>query len=168
MMQVAVRDLMTAQPVTVHPDTTLDASLELLLRECVVELYVVDHNQRLVGVLPDYELLKAQLTDVAGDARVESMMTCNLQTVHPDTPAEEAAVLFRTSSHRQLAVVRNGYLYGHLGRRDVMRLLHSVSTLNEPVEADSSNSKPAWAESAIRGPRFSKKQRRGRDSTIGR
>ncbi len=59
-MRLTVADLMTTA-VTISPQATLTAALKLLISSKAQELYVVGPRKKLLGILPDYELLKAQL-----------------------------------------------------------------------------------------------------------
>ena len=65
-MRMTVAELMCETPVTLGPECTTDEALEAFFEYETPELYVVDKSGRLLGVLPDYELLKAQLS---GEAR---------------------------------------------------------------------------------------------------
>ena len=166
-MQMTVTDLMTHPPLVVREDANIRDAVSLLLNDCAPQLDVVDAQGRLLGSVPDYELLKAQMAG-EGDCAVTRVMIGSAARIDADASTDFAAAVFRDARYCRLPVVKEGRVVGQIDRRDVMRLLHSISTLDEPVEAGGSNAKPAWAESPIRGPRFSKQRRRGRDSTIGR
>ncbi|KAF6257882.1 inosine-5'-monophosphate dehydrogenase [Scenedesmus sp. NREL 46B-D3] len=56
-----VADVMTATPITVHPETDLDAAATLLLSKKIHRLPVVDAQGQLVGVLSRGNLVKAAL-----------------------------------------------------------------------------------------------------------
>eukprot|EP00882_Tetradesmus_deserticola_P001227 GHRQ01001326.1.p1 GENE.GHRQ01001326.1~~GHRQ01001326.1.p1 ORF type:complete len:216 (+),score=73.39 GHRQ01001326.1:164-811(+) len=56
-----VADVMTATPITVHPETDLDEAATLLLSKKIHRLPVVDAQGKLVGVLSRGNLVKAAL-----------------------------------------------------------------------------------------------------------
>jgi CBS domain-containing protein len=62
MMRLTVADLMTQRPVMVSPQCSADTALEVISRHGVSEIYVADKQGRLLGVVPDFELLKAELS----------------------------------------------------------------------------------------------------------
>ena len=153
-MQVSVQDVMTHQPLTIRHDASLDEALAALLREDAGEIYVVDESSRLLGVLPDYELLKAKLTGTPSSATVETLMSRHFTTVSASTQAAEIAAIFRTGTCRQLAVVEDGRIIGQVSRHDVLRLFAATQQLaDEPKPADIDEPSDQRA-SALRGPRY--------------
>jgi CBS domain-containing protein len=56
-----VSDVMTATPITVHPETSLDEAATLLLSKKIHRLPVVDEQGKLIGVLSRGNLVKAAL-----------------------------------------------------------------------------------------------------------
>eukprot|EP00775_Hariotina_reticulata_P005070 gene5070-5311_t len=56
-----VRDVMTATPITVRPDTNLDDAATLLLAKKIHRLPVVDAQGNLIGILSRGNLVKAAL-----------------------------------------------------------------------------------------------------------
>jgi CBS domain-containing protein len=136
-MKITVRDLMTARPSAVETSTTIGDVLRLLLQEGISEVYVMDSTGTLVGVVPDYSLLKAQLNQTSEMAPVDSLMSRSVQVVHPNTTATEIVSVFRESRIRRMAVVEEGRLVGQISRRDLMRLLCMQDLLEkceEPAE----------------------------------
>lgn len=122
-MRLAVTDLMTQRPVIVAPDCSADAAVEILSRYDASEIYVTDPAGRLLGVVPDFELLKAELSGEASDATVESLMCRNIPVFSPESDAAEVARLFRDGRYAQFPVVSQGKLVGVITRSDVVRLM---------------------------------------------
>jgi CBS domain-containing protein len=166
-MQMNVTDLMTYPPLVVREDANICDAVKLLLNDCAPQIDVVDANGKLLGSVPDYELLKTQMAG-EGNRAVTRAMSGAAARIDVDATADFAAGVFRDARYRRLPIVEDGYVVGQIDRRDVMRLLHSVATLEEPMEADGADMKSDSAESAVRGPRFAGKQRRVHDAMIGR
>ena len=122
-MRMTVADLMCETPVTVGPQCTTDEALEAFFEYETPELYVVDKSGRLLGILPDYELLKAQLSGEARDACVEQLMSRSVPVVTLDSDAAQVARSFRDSQCSRMPVVKSGRLVGIVTRNDVMRLM---------------------------------------------
>ncbi len=150
-MQFTVRDLMSSEPAAVRLDETIEAALNYLLDCDASELYVVDGERRLLGVVPDFALLKARLMDVSAGDPVERIMTAGVATVAPTAPALEIAPLFREGRCRQLAVVVEGMLIGQIARRDVLWLLRMGDAANLPAAHLPAATEPV---STIPAPRF--------------
>ena len=129
-MKTTVADLMT-------PDVeTLNADEDLVLAGALMRMHRVRHlpvvrGERLVGLVTHRDLLRAQaklLTDVPGDGedRVVSLaaadlMTADVQTVTPETPAAEAAAMLLTQKIGCLPVTREGELVGIVTEHDFLR-----------------------------------------------
>src|SRR5687768_16626414 len=123
MRHVTVRDLMHPEPPTVGRHSTVDDALDVLLQGQVSEVYVVDGGHRLLGVVPDYEILKARLSHADGSNPVETLMTRCCATTHPDVDVSVIATTFRECRYHRLAVVEDGILVGQIGRTDILRMI---------------------------------------------
>ena len=146
-MKITVRDLMTARPCAVETSTTIGDVLNLLLQEGISEVYVTDGSGALVGVVPDYSLLKAQLNRTSETTPVDTLMSRSMQMVHPNTAASEIVSVFRESRYRRMAVVEEGKLVGQISRRDLMRLLCVQDLLEDCEEPSETVTFPAGTNS---------------------
>lgn len=156
-MRLNVADLMTQRPVTVSPDCSADAAVEILSRHEASVLYVVDSAGRLMGVVPDFELLKAELSGEAHDANVEQLMSRSIPVFTPQSDAAEVARLFRDGRYIQFPVVAGGRLVGIITRGDVVRLMAVLRRIDTPVTTrPASPVKAPKLASARRGTRKAK------------
>lgn len=153
-MQITIQDLMTHQPASTHQTATIDEALQILLREEVGEIYVTDDSSQLLGVVPDYELLKAKLTDIPGNRSVGTLMSANLASVSPNMYVAEVMPLFRDGRCQQLAVVDEGRLVGQISRRDILRLVATLEQLDSKPESVQEETHSAAPVEPLRGPRF--------------
>lgn len=138
------RDIMTTDPVTVPPDTPLEAVAALMAERHISGLPVVEADGRLVGLVTDGDLMRrlsakedkpasffaALLGATANQAlayarahgrRVRDVMSINLATVTEDTTVEEVAHLLETKRIRRVPVLRDGRLVGVVSRADLLR-----------------------------------------------
>ncbi len=123
-MQATVADLMSREVGRISRTSTIRDALQLLVARGFEELYVTDADMRLVGVVPDYELLKYRLADTRDDGLpIENLMTRRLLVVAPITPLSVALRYLRQSCHRRLAVVEQMQVVGQISRGDVLRQL---------------------------------------------
>lgn len=123
-------------PPTVERNSTVDDVLAVLLQEHLSEVYVVDGG-RLLGVVPDYEVLKATLAHADGSNPVETLMTRCCATTHPDVDVAAIATTFRECRYHRLAVVEDGMLVGQIGRADILRMIAGAQPEASPYEGHS-------------------------------
>lgn len=118
-----VRDLMTADPDTVTPETPLLDVINLMKIEGCRQLPVVDEHGQLVGIVTDRDVRLAmnspivlhgrwQDDELLSKATANSCMTPNPVTVTPDTPAYRAAEMLSAYKFGALPVVEAGVLLG--------------------------------------------------------
>jgi CBS domain-containing protein len=150
-MAATVREIMDANPTTVHPDTPVEEVVATLRQHELPGLPVVDGEGRVVGMVTEADLV---LPDDEGDlhiphyinlfggtifleplsrfedrlrkafaSKAEDMMTAEPDTVSPDTTVQEAARIIHESGHNRLPVVEGGRLVGVVTRLDVLGAL---------------------------------------------
>lgn len=129
-----VRELMTPNPVTVNPDTSVPEALRLLRERKVRRLPVVDSHGRLVGIVSDKDLLYAspspattlavwEIPELLGKIKVEKVMTHDVVTVAEKTPLEEAARLMADRKIGGLPVMQGPDLVGIITETDLFKSL---------------------------------------------
>jgi CBS domain-containing protein len=152
-MATAVREIMDADPVTVHENTDVETLLRLLREHELQGVPVVDGQGRCVGIVTESDLV---IADEEGDlhlphyiqlfggvvfleplARFEErlrkafastardMMTAHPTVVSPDADVHEAARVIAESGHNRLPVIEieDGRLVGVVTRVDVLEAL---------------------------------------------
>ena len=132
-MRMTVADLMCETPVTIVSGSTSDEALETFFEYETPELYVVNSSGRLLGVLPDYEMLKTQLSGEAREACVDQLMSRTVPTLSPNSDAAEVARMFWDSGCSRIPVVKSGRLVGVVTRGDVLRLMAVLRRIDTPV-----------------------------------
>jgi len=119
---LTVNDLMTVDPLTITPDTSLRRIFELMKREGCRQLPVVD-GDRVVGIVTDRDIRlvmnspivlheRWQDEELLDKVAAEGVMTPNPITVSPDTPAYKAAEMLSTYKFGALPVVDDETLVG--------------------------------------------------------
>jgi CBS domain-containing protein len=126
---ITARDIMTAELVTIRPDCTIKAAIELLLAERISGLPVVNERNRLVGIVTEFALLAvAYDAHILNDA-VAQHMTTDLLTVDASDPIRKVADLCVTHRVRRVPVMERGELVGLIARRDVLRAIYDSRAL---------------------------------------
>jgi CBS domain-containing protein len=129
-----VADIMNPRVITVDPQTSLAAAVDLFTEKHVGGAPVVDGRGRVVGMVSELQLLDVVFDLEARDLPVSEYMTTDIQAVGPDDSLARVAQLFALFSFRRLPVMKNGSLVGIITRRDLMNhALRTGERLTEPL-----------------------------------
>jgi acetoin utilization protein AcuB len=130
--QLTVKQVMTADPVTLGPEDTLMRAVEVMRQKGIRRIPIVVADT-LVGLLAEGDLKRAQpsaLSDsqeefnrVMDGTPVSRIMIQNPITVREDTLLAEAAQALHNTKFGALPVVRDGRLVGILTDTDILRCL---------------------------------------------
>jgi CBS domain-containing protein len=124
---VTIRDLMkshSGQVCSIHPEATVFQALELMAKENVGAVLVIE-EKKLVGVLTERDYArKVILKDRASkDTKVRVIMSTELFKVKPDQRIESALELMSTKSVRHLPVVDGEKVLGVISILEVVRAI---------------------------------------------
>ncbi len=133
-----VKYWMTADLVTVTPDTSVMKASQLMKQNNVRRLPVVDEKGALVGIVSDRDLKEAspskattldvhELYYLLSELKVKDIMTRQVVTIKPDDTVEKAAVIMLEHKITGLPVVEDGKVVGILSQGDVFRVLTSIT-----------------------------------------
>jgi acetoin utilization protein AcuB len=125
-----IKDWMTPNPVTVHPDTGVKTAFRLMKKGGFKQLPVVEEG-KLVGIITDRDLRRPDLVDeiqsweqlykLDDTFKVRGVMTTDAITVREDGTIESACLILRKKKFNALPVVSNtGELVGILTVLDVL------------------------------------------------
>lgn len=128
-----VGERMTKRPITVTEDTSLPEALELMRKERIRRLPVLDKHGNLVGIVTELDLLKAspspattlsiyEIPYLLSKIKMRDIMTRNVITVTEDTPIEEAARIMADNKIGGLPVMRDGRLVGIITETDIFKI----------------------------------------------
>lgn len=143
------RDIMTADPICVHPETKIVDAVKILLDKHFNGLPVVDKDKKLVGILTQSDLvaqhkklelpsyfvildtvipLQSQKKFADSVARmnaekVEDLMQTEVYFVGPGTPVDAIATFMVDNKLYSLPIVENDKIIGIVGKEDVLRMV---------------------------------------------
>lgn len=124
---LVVRELMTPAVVTIGPSATVAEADEEMRRSDCRHLPVVDAEGRVVGLVSDRDLSPHRGSDHGRRVEISRVMTPDVLTVSPETPAREASLVLLEHKVGSVVVVdRNGELRGVLTETDFVRFAHEV------------------------------------------
>lgn len=124
-MAVLVEDIMTRDVVTAPPGASILVAMDLMLKNNVSGVPVVDEHDRLLGLITEYDVLELYWDHekAAASSACEDYMRHDVKSVQRSATVEVAARLFHAASLRRLLVLDGDKLVGILSRRDVLRCL---------------------------------------------
>ena len=136
-----IRDMMTKNPITIDPETSIHDAKKIMDDNKVRRLPVIKHN-RLVGLVTERMLLEAapsqastlsihEIHYLLAKMKVEDIMVKNPVTISSDMPAEEALKLGQEKGFGGFPVVDNGVLVGISTESDIIRLITLVLGVSE-------------------------------------
>ena len=125
---------MTKNPVTCTPDMSIQDASDLMTREPVHRLPVLDKGGRLVGVISEKDILKAapspastlsayETNYLLSKLTVKKIMSRNPVTVTKDTTVEDAATMMVDQDLSCLPVLEDGKLVGIVSKSDLFKML---------------------------------------------
>ncbi len=133
-----VKDWMTADPITVGPDTSVMKVSQIMKENNVRRLPVLDASGKLVGIVSDRDLKEAspskattldvhELYYLLSELKVKDIMSRKVRSIRPLDTVEKAAVIMLESKVTGLPVVEDGKVVGILSEGDVFRVLTSIT-----------------------------------------
>jgi len=119
-MEKSVREAMTASVSSVSPSQSLADAAEVMKREDVGSVPVVDEG-RLAGIVTDRDIVTRAVAEQRNPqaVRVEEIASHELVTVEPEQDLDEALALMARHKVRRLPVLEQGRLVGMLAQADV-------------------------------------------------
>ncbi|BAJ51400.1 signal-transduction protein [Candidatus Caldarchaeum subterraneum] len=129
-----VKDVMTADVVTVSPTTSVYAAAKIMAEEEVGSL-VVTVGEKPVGVLTERDVVRRVVAAGLSPRRtsVEDVMTSPVVVVGENTSLEEAVAIMASNRVRRLLVVRDEKLVGIVTVTDIVRALGEESAKAAPA-----------------------------------
>jgi CBS-domain-containing membrane protein len=144
---IKAKDVMTADVITVTPDTTVEELGRLFIEKRISGAPVLDADDNLFGIVTENDLIKRnerfhiptmiRLFDafipVGGDSSIEreikrmsaskvsEICTRKVVTVGPETPLTDIATIMSEKDVHLLPVVSSGKLVGIIGKMDVIK-----------------------------------------------
>ncbi len=132
---------MTQPARTVGPTSPLREVIQLMEANHIRHVAVVDDSQRLLGLISQRDVLRSQEGSLSGALSTEQshmnrwiearwVMTKDVRTVHPETPALEAALILRSHTIGCVPVIDDARLIGMLTDSDFVE--YAIQSLSDP------------------------------------
>jgi acetoin utilization protein AcuB len=119
--------------ITIKPDIPIHDALNLMRKESIRRLPVVNDRGQMVGIVSEMDILHANPSDATSLSvwelnyllsriKVSDVMTRDVVSVVVDTPIEEAARIMADSKIGGLPVMRDGDLVGMITETDLFKV----------------------------------------------
>jgi CBS domain-containing protein len=134
-----IQDIMTKDPSTVTPDASVREAAQVMKREDVGIVPVIDgqSGRRLVGVVTDRDIAIRCIADGKdGTCRVRDVMsTDDIATCRESDDVDNVMDAMRTEKVRRIPIVdERGSLVGIVSQADVLRKTSDTNRAGETVE----------------------------------
>lgn len=138
-----IKERMSRPVITINADASMKDALDLMGRERIRRLPVVNKRGQLVGIVTETDLAKASPSDATtlskfevrtllDKIKVEELMTSKVVTITEDTPIEEAARIMADSEISGLPVMRDNKLVGMITETDLFKLFLELFSARDP------------------------------------
>jgi acetoin utilization protein AcuB len=128
-----VGERMSHPVITIYPEMPMSDALNLMKKEHIRRLPVVDKKGSLVGMVSENDLLHAspsdatslsiwELTYLISKVQIKSIMAKDVITVAEDTPLEEAARIMADNKIGGVPVVRDSKVVGIITETDLFKI----------------------------------------------
>jgi len=112
------RDIMTHRVHTITPEASVQEIAQLLSRESISGVPVLDLAGRIVGIITEADIIGK--VDREG-LRVADIMSPEIIFVDEETPVGEIAMILTERKIKRVPVMRNSKLVGIVCRADIVR-----------------------------------------------
>ena len=126
MHSILVKDYMNNQPVTVKSTTNVRDAVELMLKESLIGLSVVDDDNNLIGYISEQDCMQEMLNDAfycEEPAAVNKVMSIDVITVTPENTIVELAQMIIKNTPKNYPVISSKKLVGIISRTEVLHAL---------------------------------------------
>jgi len=138
-----VKERMSLPVITIHPEMPIMEALNLMKKEKIRRLPVVNQRGHLVGIVSDKDLLHAspsnatslsvwEISYLVSKIDVEQVMTQNVITITEDTPLEDAARIMVDNKIGGLPVVEDDIVVGIITETDLFKIFLELLGAREP------------------------------------
>ena len=133
--QNTLESLVTREPISVLPQTTLREALITMDDMRIGSILVIDEFKRLQGILTRHDLLKrVVLAEKDLSVAISEVMTIDIKTLEASDTVEMAGHLMMQASIRHLPIVKDAQVIGLISERDLFSFQRfSVSNISAAI-----------------------------------
>lgn len=131
-VDILVRDVMTANPITVRGDTSVRKACELMLRYNIGGLPVVSEDKHLEGIFTRTDAVRAYYENVKGMHKGGESMDVDPPRVSPYASFRKVIEVMELKPYMKALVVEGDKLLGIIAKKDVTFIQIPQKALDKP------------------------------------
>ena len=121
---VKAKAIMTKKMITIEEDASIYEAMDLLIKNKISGLPVVDAKMHLVGVITEKDIMRLLFNDINNqNLTVYHCLTQDVITFGPEDSAVDICASFIKNPIRRVPIVDNGTLIGVVARRDILAIM---------------------------------------------
>ena len=118
-----ISEYMTTKPYVIGKDASISEAMNLMRKEIVRHLPIVDEDGALIGLITDRDVKLASSLEGADRMKVEGVMVLLPYSVDHNAPLSEVVLEMAEKKYGCVLVIREGKLAGILTSDDGLRIL---------------------------------------------
>jgi len=122
----SVKTVMETDVITVKKDAPVYDAIELLLKNNITGLPVVDDKDNLVGIITEKDVIKLLYINIKEDSKVKQFMTKDVVTFDESDNLTEIAECFFQNNFRRVPILKNGKIVGILSKKDIIAYILKI------------------------------------------
>ena len=125
--------IMKKDVVTIHPETSLDKVIDLLIERNITGIPVLNDDSTLAGIITEKDILNflidQDVIDLSNDrilceTTAHHVMTTNIVSFEMDTPLVNICESLVSRNFRRVPIIdKNGKLVGIISRKDIIAVI---------------------------------------------
>jgi CBS domain-containing protein len=131
----SLRTIMTEQVMTLHPNSSINDAIDLIVGKRHGGAPIVDDDSRVTGMVTEHDLLKA-LFQGQSLLSVEDVMSHSPRVTNPDCSIASVARQMIKHHFRRLPVVSDDVLFGIVTATDIMKYIGSGEVFKKMQTGD--------------------------------
>jgi CBS domain-containing protein len=122
--RMLVKDVMTSPVITVHEDTSVEETAQLMEKHNVGCIVVTGREEKPLGIITERDFVTRVLAKNIrpGNLTAKQVMTSPLITIDPDVNLSDAARRMSQLNVRRLGVMYKGNLVGLISSKDILNI----------------------------------------------
>ncbi len=120
---VKAKSIMTKKMITVSKQSSLYEAIELLIKNKISGLPVVDSENCLLGVVTEKDIMESLFTDNNQNKNVCDCMTHAVISFTPEDSVVNICSCFIRNPIRRVPIIDNNKLVGIVSRRDILSIM---------------------------------------------
>jgi CBS domain-containing protein len=123
-----IKSFMTSDIITVKREHPISHAIEMLLKNDVTGLPVIDDDNKLVGIISEKDIMEIVFSSTSVFSKVEDYMTKEVVSFSLNDDFTKICECLIHNNFRRVPILKEGKLVGIISRSDIIKYLF------EPIE----------------------------------